>query len=102
MPPPRAAEEAFTTWSRGVNDFATRPYQPERRLALIHLSPRKDLELHRTTIVRLTGFALALSLMGGLTANASAAGALNGAGSSLIAPLMANWSADFQARTTAG
>ena len=58
--------------------------------------------MHRTTIVRLTGFALALSLMGGLTANASAAGALNGAGSSLIAPLMANWSADFQARTTAG
>jgi phosphate transport system substrate-binding protein len=52
-------------------------------------------------MVRLTGLALALSLTGGLTANASAAGTLNGAGSSLIAPLMANWSADFQARTTA-
>jgi phosphate transport system substrate-binding protein len=59
------------------------------------------LELHRTTMVRLIGLALALSLTGGLTANASAAGTLNGAGSSLIAPLMANWSADFKARTTA-
>jgi phosphate transport system substrate-binding protein len=51
-------------------------------------------------MVRLTGLALIASMAGGLTANASA-GTLNGAGSSLIAPLMANWSADFQARTTA-
>lgn len=58
--------------------------------------------MHSTTLARLTGLALALSLTGSLTANASAAGTLNGAGSSLIAPLMANWSADFQARTTAG
>jgi phosphate transport system substrate-binding protein len=39
-------------------------------------------------------------MAGGLTptAGADVAGTLNGAGSSLIAPLMANWSADFQAR----
>ena len=54
--------------------------------------------MHRTTLARLTGLALLASLAGGLTATASAAGTLNGAGSSLIAPLMANWSADFQAR----
>jgi phosphate transport system substrate-binding protein len=56
--------------------------------------------LHRTTLARLTGLALIASLAGGLTANASAAvtATLNGAGSSLIAPFMANWSADFQAR----
>ena len=52
-------------------------------------------------MVRLTGLALIASMAGGLTANASADGTLNGAGSSLIAPLMANWSADFKARTTA-
>jgi phosphate transport system substrate-binding protein len=51
-------------------------------------------------MVRLTGLALALSMSGGLTASAGAdvIGTLNGAGSTLVAPLMANWAADFQAR----
>src|SRR3954447_23395760 len=53
-------------------------------------------------MVRLTGLALALSISGGFAANASDAGSLNGAGSSLIAPLMAHLAAGFQARTTAG
>jgi phosphate transport system substrate-binding protein len=50
-------------------------------------------------MVWLAGLAVIVS-MAGLTATASAAvtNTLNGAGSSLIAPLMANWSADFQAR----
>jgi phosphate transport system substrate-binding protein len=56
--------------------------------------------LHRTTLARFTGLALIASMVGGLTASASAAGTLNGAGSSLIAPLMANWSADFNARNS--
>jgi phosphate transport system substrate-binding protein len=63
------------------------------------ITSRKEQELHRTTLVRLTGLALAVSMTGGLTASAGAVdGTLNGAGSTLVAPLMANWSADFQAR----
>lgn len=56
--------------------------------------------MHRTTLGRLTGLALIASMTGGLTASAGAGvlGTLNGAGSSLIAPLMANWAADFQSR----
>jgi phosphate transport system substrate-binding protein len=56
--------------------------------------------LHRTNLARLTGLALIAGSVGGLTPSAGAdvLGTLNGAGSSLIAPLMANWAADFQAR----
>jgi phosphate transport system substrate-binding protein len=51
-------------------------------------------------MTRLTGLAILASMTGGLTANASADATLNGAGSSLIAPLMANWSSDFKARNS--
>jgi phosphate transport system substrate-binding protein len=61
---------------------------------------QKGQELHRTILIRLTGVAMAASLMAGLPAVASAADTLNGSGSSLIAPLMANWSSDFAARNS--
>jgi phosphate transport system substrate-binding protein len=58
--------------------------------------------MHRTRLIRLTGLALVVSMAGGLTAGAGAAttGTLNGAGSSLIAPLMADWSSDFASRAS--
>jgi phosphate transport system substrate-binding protein len=64
------------------------------------ITSRKEQDLHRTTLGRLTGLALIVSMTGGVTASAGAdvAGTLTGAGSSLVAPLMANWAADFQSR----
>lgn len=56
--------------------------------------------MHRTHLGRLTGLALVAGTIGGLTPNAGAAErSLSGAGSSLIAPLMANWTSDFEARS---
>jgi phosphate transport system substrate-binding protein len=54
--------------------------------------------LHRKRLVGLIAAALAVS-MSVATAIAVAAGSLTGAGSTLIAPLMAHWQTDFQQRT---
>jgi phosphate transport system substrate-binding protein len=56
--------------------------------------------LHRRRFLVLAAVALTLSAAAGFTASAQAAnGALTGAGSTLVAPLMAKWSQDFQSRS---
>jgi ABC-type phosphate transport system substrate-binding protein len=53
--------------------------------------------LRRSRIVALSLGALAVSGAGGLTSSAMAqSSSLVGAGSTLVAPLMAKWSLDFQ------
>ena len=57
--------------------------------------------MKRNRLLGLTIAAVVVSMTTGLTANAEASdanGSLVGAGSTLIAPLMANWSSDFEAR----
>jgi phosphate transport system substrate-binding protein len=54
--------------------------------------------LHRKRLISLTVAALIAS-MTAATAIAVAAGSLTGAGSTLVAPLMAHWQTDFQSRT---
>lgn len=57
--------------------------------------------MNRTRFLGFTIAALIVSMTTGLTATAGASdanGSLVGAGSTLIAPLMANWSSDFEAR----
>jgi phosphate transport system substrate-binding protein len=54
--------------------------------------------LHRKRLISLTVAALIAS-MTAATAIAVAAGSLTGAGSTLVAPLMAQWTSDFQHRT---
>lgn len=54
--------------------------------------------MHRKRLIGLTVAALVAS-MSAATAIAVAAGALTGAGSTLVAPLMAHWSSNFQKRT---
>ena len=54
--------------------------------------------LNRKRLAVATIAVLIVSLTTGLTANASAAD-LNGAGSTLVAPLMAQWAQDFEKRT---
>ena len=54
--------------------------------------------MHRKRLISLTVAALIAS-MTAATAIAVAAGSLTGAGSTLVAPLMAHWQTDFQSRT---
>jgi phosphate transport system substrate-binding protein len=67
---------------------------------------RKGTDLNRTRFLGL-GLATVLaglvtgltSTAGATTATSAAGGTINGAGSTLVAPLMAQWKADFQGRT---
>jgi phosphate transport system substrate-binding protein len=53
----------------------------------------------RTKLALLTALALVASAATGLTSMASAADSLTGAGSTLVAPLMSQWAADYQNKT---
>ena len=53
----------------------------------------------RTKLALLTALALVAGAATGLTSMASAAGSLTGAGSTLVAPLMAQWASDYQSKT---
>jgi phosphate transport system substrate-binding protein len=56
------------------------------------------LKLKRSRLAGLTTAAVIATMATGMTANASA-DSLTGAGSTLVAPLMAQWSSDFQSKT---
>jgi phosphate transport system substrate-binding protein len=55
--------------------------------------------LIRTKLARVTTAALAVVVLSGLTASASAAESLTGAGSTLVAPLMQQWANEYKSRT---
>src|ERR1035441_9970075 len=64
----------------------------------IHIPHQRSFTLQRKRLISLTVAALIAS-MTAATAIAVAAGSLTGAGSTLVAPLMAHWQTDFQSRT---
>jgi phosphate transport system substrate-binding protein len=55
--------------------------------------------LIRTKLARVTAAALLAVAVSGLTASASAAESLTGAGSTLVAPLMQQWANDYKSKT---
>jgi phosphate transport system substrate-binding protein len=59
----------------------------------------KGFAFRRRNLIGLTAAALAISATTGLTTSALAAGTLNGAGSTLVAPLEAEWASAFANKT---
>jgi phosphate transport system substrate-binding protein len=55
--------------------------------------------LIRSKLALLTVMALALTAMTGLTSTAAAADSITGAGSTLVAPLVAQWAQDYKSKT---
>lgn len=55
--------------------------------------------MHRRKLLYLAGAALVTAAMGTFTGSALAAGSLTGDGSTLVAPIMAEWAQAFQGRT---
>src|SRR5947209_8862994 len=69
-------------------------------LTLDNGTPTEEhIKLIRKKLALLTIAVVAASALTGLTSTASAADSLTGAGSTLVAPLMAQWAQDYQAKT---